>query len=115
MNDRILYILILIINCFASAISQILLKKAAQKNYDSFINQYLNIYVVFGYSIFFIVVVVNIYLLKVLPLIILNPIGEALPIILSFISGKVFFAEKFTLKKILGMIFVLLGIVFIII
>lgn len=115
MNDRILYILILIINCFASAISQILLKKAAQKNYDSFINQYLNIYVVFGHSIFFIVVVVNIYLLKVLPLIILNPIGEALPIILSFISGKVFFAEKFTLKKILGMIFVLLGIVFIII
>ena len=54
MNDRILYILILIINCFASAISQILLKKAAQKNYDSFINQYLNIYVVFGYSLFFI-------------------------------------------------------------
>lgn len=115
MNNRILYILILVINCFASAISQVLLKKAAQKNYDLFIKQYLNTYVVFGYLIFFIVVIVNIFLLKVLPLVILNPIGEALPIILSFISGKIFFAEKFTLKKILGMIFILFGIVFIII
>lgn len=110
MNKRIIYFLILIFTCIISSISQVILKKAAQKNYSNFIRQYLNIYVISAYILFFLVIIMNTYILKVLPLSVMNPIAETLPYILSIILGHIFFNEKINKKTICGIIFIIMGI-----
>lgn len=115
MKNNALFILVLIANCFLSAFSQTLLKKASLKDYSSFIRSYLNVLVICGYGLFFLVLYVNVFLLRVLPLSVVNPIAETLPIVLSFFAGRLFFKEKITAWKIIGMILVLSGILIIII
>lgn len=109
MDERVLYILVLIINCFISAFSQVLLKKASLKDYGSFLKQYLNAYVILGYGLFFVVLFLNVYLLRKLPLAVVSPVGESLPIVLSFVSGRLIFNEKFSARKINGTVVILLG------
>ena len=109
MNDKFIYILVLIANCFISAFSQVLLKKASLKNYESFLRQYLNPFVILGYGLFFIVLFINVFLLKKLPLPVVSPIGEALRIVLSFVTGQLIFNEKLSSRKITGVIVILCG------
>lgn len=106
-----IFILILVANCFLSAFSQVLLKKAALKNENYFVRQYLNPYVLLGYALFFVVLCVNVFLLKHLPLLVLNPVAEALPIALSFVAGGLFFGENLSKRKICGGILIVAGIV----
>ena len=87
------YILILLAACMVSAIAQVFLKKASQKEYGSLIRQYLNIWVVSGYAMFFAVMVLNIWLLKFIPMTVVSPVSESLPLLLSFLTGKIFFGE----------------------
>lgn len=111
MNNWVFYVLIL--NCFLSAFSQVLLKKASLKNYSVSFKEYFNFYVISGYGLFFIVLCVNILLLKRLPLTIVNPIGETIPILLSFVSGHFIFNEKITRRKTIGIVFILMGVLLI--
>ncbi len=97
--------------CVLSAFSQVLLKKSAGKEYNSFLRQYLNFYVITGYVIYIVVLIVNIYILKFIPLSIMSAISESLPFLLSFISGRIFFNEKITKQKIIGGIIILCGII----
>ena len=99
MNNKFVYIFVLIISCFVSAISQVLLKKAALKEYPTFMRQYLNVRVVLAYFMFFAVVVANTYVLRFIPMTVMNPISETLPYVLSIIFGRVFFGEKLTIRK----------------
>lgn len=115
MSDNFFYILLLVITCLVSAISQALLKKAALKDYPSFIRQYLNAKVVLAYSLFFAVVVANIYILRFVPMIVVSPIAETLPYALSIAFGCVFFGEKITKAKIIGALFIIAGICVIVI
>lgn len=107
--SRNICLLILIINCIISAYSQILLKKAARREYSSFVFQYLNMYVISSYLFFFLVIIINVFLLRYLPISIVNPIAEVLPIIFSFISGIIFFEEKLSKVKILGITVIIAG------
>lgn len=115
MSSKIIYILLLVGNCIISAISQILLKKAALKEYTSFIRQYLNINVIFAYALFFAVVILNTYILKFLPLTVVNPLSESLPYVFSIVSGGIFFSEKITLRKIIGALFIITGILVVVV
>lgn len=110
MKNKVLYIFILIILCLVSTFSQVLLKKASQHKYDTFLKQYMNPYVFLGYSLFVVVVAVNIFLLRFIPIAIQSSISESMPLVLSFITGKLFFAESITKSKIIGGIFVIVGI-----
>ena len=50
MNSTVIfYSCFLLLGVFVSAISQVMLKKASQKNYDSFIQEYTNPLVFFAY------------------------------------------------------------------
>lgn len=107
--SRNICLLILIFNCIISAYSQILLKKAARREYSTFVFQYLNMYVISSYLLFFLVIIINVFLLRYLPISIVNPIAEVLPIILSFVSGIIFFEEKLSKVKILGITVIIAG------
>ena len=114
MSDKYLYVSILILICCISAASQVLLKKAASQEYDSFLRQFLNLYVICGYSLLFLVIVVNIYLLRFIPIYLDSAFAESLPLVLSFISGKLFFDESITSFKILGGCFIIIGIILVV-
>jgi len=103
------YILILIFSVFISAFSQVLLKKSALKTYSSFLREYLNIYVVPAYAIYFLAVFLDLIALKKVPVSFV-PVAEASSYIFVLVFGKIFFNECFSKRKILAMLLILAGI-----
>lgn len=105
-----IYIGILLFSVFISAFSQVLLKKSALKTYSSFLREYLNIYVVPAYAIYFLAVFLDLIALKKVPISFV-PVAEASSYIFVLVFGKIFFHERFSRKKIFAMLLILAGIV----
>lgn len=106
----IFYIAILIFSVFISAFSQVLLKKSALKTYSSFLREYLNIYVVPAYAIYFLAVFLDLLALRKVPVSFV-PVAEASSYVFVLLFGKIFFKENFSKMKILAMILILTGII----
>ncbi|MFQ9510664.1 MAG: EamA family transporter [Lachnospiraceae bacterium] len=94
---------------FLSAISQILLKKSAQRNYSSFLKEYLNVYVITGYGLFVISTILMVIGLQKLS-IQDSAMIEALGYVLIMILGWQFLREKITVGKLVGNLIILAGI-----
>lgn len=99
-----------LVGVFISAVSQVLLKKAAMKKYDSVIKEYLNPLVIFAYAIFFASTLLSIMAYKVVPLS-MGPILEATSYIYVTIFGVTIFKEKFNVKKLVALFFIVAGII----
>ena len=104
-----LYSLILLASVFISSISQVMLKKAALKDYGSKIKEYLNPLVIFAYTLFFLATLVDIYAYKEVPLS-MGPILEATGYIYVTIFGVRIFKEKINKGKIVALIMIIAGI-----
>lgn len=104
------YACLMLFGVFISAISQVILKKAAMKTYKSPLYEYLNPLVILSYAIFVGATLLSVLAYRVVPLS-LGPILEATSYIYVTIFGVVFFQEKLNAKKILGLAFILCGIV----
>ena len=63
-----LYAAIYLLGTFVSSISQVMLKKAAQKEYDSPLGEYLNPLVIFAYCLFFGATLMTVFAYKEVPL-----------------------------------------------
>ena len=74
--EMLLYSGVYLLGVFISAISQVMLKKAAQREYGSTVREYLNPLVIFAYVLFFLTTLMTIYAYKVIP-ISLGPVLEA--------------------------------------
>ena len=93
-----------------ASFSQILLKKGAMKQYDSFIKEYLNIFVISGYVMMFGSVFLTMIVYRGMDF--MNvPVLEAVGYVLVPVLSYLFFKEKLTKKKILGILIILAGIV----
>lgn len=111
MNETMaLYAGILLLGTFISAVSQVLLKKAALKTYDSKIKEYLNFPVVFAYSLFVMTTLMCIFAYRVVPLS-YGPVLESTSYIYVTIFGVLIFKEKITKKKAAALALILAGIV----
>lgn len=110
MDKEILYSLFLLIGVFVSSISQVMLKKAALKKYDSPIKEYLNPLVIFAYLLFICTTFLSIIAYKEIPLS-LGPVLEATSYLYITIFGVKIFGEKINRKKIFALILIILGIV----
>lgn len=95
---------------FISAVSQVMLKKAAQKTYDSPIKEYLNPLVISAYIIFFAATLCSIYAYKVVPLS-MGPVLEATSYIYVTLFGVAIFHEKISKRKLGALVLILSGIV----
>ena len=104
-----LYIAVLLFSVFISAFSQVLLKKSALKTYDSFIKDYLNLYVIPAYAIYFLAVFLDLLALRKVPVSFV-PVAEASSYVFVLLFGKIFFRENFTKKKLLAMALIITGI-----
>ena len=86
---------VFLVSVFISSVSQILLKKSADKTYDSKLKEYLNPLVIVAYGMFFCSMLITMYCYRY---------------VFVAILGYIFLKEKFTKKKIIGMVVLLCGI-----
>ncbi len=93
-----------------ASVSQVLLKKSAQKVYSSRIREYLNVLVIGGYGLLVVSMLIGILCYKHLGYmgtVVMEPIAYILVMILS----RIIFAEKITRTKLIGMGLIIVGIV----
>ena len=109
-RQMILYSCLLLLGVFISAVSQVMLKRAAMKKYPSKIKEYLNPLVIFAYALFIGTTFLSIFAYKVIPLSI-GPVLESTSYIYVTFFGATIFKEKITAKKIIALIFIISGIV----
>jgi drug/metabolite transporter (DMT)-like permease len=105
-----IYAVILLLCVFVSAVSQVILKKAAQKKYASVLKEYINPLVIFAYMMFFATTIVSILAYKGIPLS-MGPVLEATSYVYVTIFGATIFKEKINKKRLLALAFILIGII----
>lgn len=110
MNEKILFSLIFIFGVFISSISQIILKKSADKIYDSRIKEYLNPKVILAYTIFFAATLCSVWAYTVIPLS-LGPILESAGYIFVAFLSWLFLKEKISKQKLIGLSIIIIGII----
>jgi len=104
------YIGIYLAGVFISAISQVMLKKAAMKRYENPVREYLNPLVITAYVLFVATTLMTILAYRVVPLS-MGPILEATGYIYVTFFGVVFFGETLNRKKVVALVLIVLGIV----
>ena len=93
------YFLVMLVSELLASTSQILLKKSAMKAHKDFFSEYLNRFVISGYLMLGISMLITIFAYKVLNY------------ILVMCLSRLTFQEKITGRKCLGMLCIIAGIV----
>ena len=101
---------VLLFSVFISSVSQILLKKAANRTYETPLKEYLNPLVVGAYGLFFCSVILTMLALKYVPLS-MSPILESTGYIFVSVMGYIFLKERFTRRKLCGFALILEGVI----
>lgn len=109
MNRIWVYACFILIGTFISSISQVMLKKAALKTYDSKITEYLNPLVISAYLIFFIATFLSILAYKEVPLS-MGGVLESTSYFYVTIFGVLIFKERINCRKVIGLFIVIMGI-----
>lgn len=112
MNDKNLLLVmgLFVLLTLFSALAQVLLKTSANRVYEKKINEYLNPLVLSGYAIFVLCTLGSIYCYRTLDL----KQGGVLQMssyVFILILDRLFFKEKINLRKILGMVLIMTGII----
>lgn len=110
MSSLVLYSGILLLGTFISAVSQVILKKAALKTYSSKVREYLNFPVVFAYTLFLLTTFMCIVAYRVVPLS-FGPVLESTSYVYVTLFGVLIFKEKITVKKAIALVLICAGIV----
>jgi multidrug transporter EmrE-like cation transporter len=108
--EKIVYSFIYIFGVFISSFSQMLLKKSSLNNKQIGIREYLNPIVISAYFFFFLCTFLSIFALKIIPLS-LGAAYEALGYIFVPLLGFFLFKETLTGKQLLGIGFIISGII----
>ena len=110
MNNQVyLYSLFLLLGVFVSSISQVMLKKAALKQYNSHLEEYMNPLVIFAYVLFVGTTFLSILAYRGIPLS-MGPVLEATSYIYISIFGVRIFHEQMNTRKLVALIFIIVGI-----
>jgi len=105
------YIMIWMLSVIISAFSQVLLKVAANRTYESRIKEYLNPLVITAYGIFGLSWAMTTYALRYVSYAHNSPIIEATSYIWGPLFGVVLLRERITRRRLFGMAVILVGIV----
>jgi len=104
------FLLLALLSVVIASFSQVMLKLGAGKTYNSKIREYLNVYVITGYGMLFVSMVITIIAYSHLSYLSV-PVVEAVGYVLVPVLSYFIFKEKLTKRKILGILFILTGIV----
>lgn len=109
MSELAIFACIFVLSVFISSVSQIMLKRSAQKTYESKLKEYLNPLVIIAYGLFLGCTFISMYALKVVPLS-MSPVLEASGYIFVAVLSRIFLKERISAKKAMGMGVIVLGI-----
>lgn len=90
-------------------ISQLILKKAAVREYKSWLRSYLNFQVIFAYGLFFLSTILNVLALRRLPLSI-SPVWQSMGQVFVALLSYFVLRERITRRKLAGMLLIICGI-----
>ena len=110
MSSHGISVCLLLLSVFISSVTQIILKKAADKTYESTLKEYMNPMVIGAYGLFFCSVILTMLALKHVPLS-MSPILESTGYIFVSVMGYIFLKERFSRRKLMGFALILAGIV----
>ena len=103
------FLLLALLSVTIASFSQVMLKMGAGKIYHSKIREYLNFYVITGYGMLFISMVLTIVVYSRLSYLSV-PVVEAVGYVLVPVLSYFIFKEKLSKRKIVGILCILLGI-----
>ena len=109
-KNTLLHAVILLLGVFISSISQVMLKKASMRQYESRVREYLNPLVIFAYVLFVGTTFLSILAYKGIPLS-MGGVLEATGYIYVTVFGVLIFHEKINAKKLIALALILCGIV----
>ncbi len=110
MSELAIHLCIMVVSVFISSVSQVMLKKSAQKKYPSKIREYLNPVVIIAYALFFGCTLITMYALRVVPLS-TWPVIEASGYIFVAVLSFIFLKEKLSKRQLAGMAIIVAGII----
>ena len=103
------YIALYLISVLLSAVSQVLLKKAALRPHRSLLSEYTDIRVVSGYLLFFFCTLLTALAYRGVPRN-LGPVLESTGYLYVTIFGVLFFHDKLNRRKVLALALIVFGI-----
>lgn len=109
MSELLFYSLVCLLGVFISAVSQVLLKKAAVAEHDSLLSEYLNWRVILAYGIFVLATLMNVLAYRGIPLS-LGPVLETTSYLYVTFFGVTIFHEKLTRRKLGCLVLIVVGI-----
>lgn len=107
MLDR--FMLCMLLSVTIASVSQILLKKSALCKYKSVVREYFNPYVIGGYVFLFLSMLLTVYAYSGMDYK-NGPVIEALGNVIVLVLSYLFFKEKISMRKLLGIACIMLGI-----
>ena len=110
-NMQLTFSLIFVLSVFISSISQVMLKTSANKTYTNKFKEYLNPTVIIAYALFFLSTIITVLAYKYVDFS-AGPILESMGYVFVAVLGYIFLNERFSKKKIIGMLLIIFGIVF---
>ncbi len=104
-----IYTGVMLLSAFLAAVSQLLLKQSANRKHKNKIFEYLNVWVMGGYGLLMLTLVMNTWAYQGVEYK-LGPIINATSYIFVMLLGKIVLGEKITQRKALGMLCIIGGI-----
>ena len=111
MSNLTLCVLLMICSELIASSSQMFLKKSAGISYDNRIKEYVNRYVITGYIMLFVSMLITIRAYSFADSYMNVPVLETMGYVFVMVLGRIFFGEKITRSKIIGMLFMFAGII----
>ena len=103
------YLLCMLLSVSVASVSQILLKKSTFQKYDSIIREYLNPWVISGYGMLFLSMLISVYAYSGVDFK-NGPVIESLGNVFVPVLSWLVFGEKLSVKKIAGILCIMMGI-----
>lgn len=104
------YLLCMLLSVSIASVSQILLKKSTLRKYDSVIREYLNPWVIGGYGLLFLSTLMSVYAYSGVDFK-NGPVIESLGNVFVPVLSWLVFRERLSVRKIAGILCIMMGIV----
>ena len=105
-----MYYVVVILSVFVASLAQMLLKKGAFVPHESFITEYLNPWVLGGYALLGLSLIANVFAMSKGVRVKEVSIIESFSYLFVPVLSMLFFKERITIRNILSIIIILMGI-----
>ena len=105
------YYLMVVLGVLLAAVSQMLLKKSSLRTHASVINEYLNCWVILGYTLLGLSLILDIWAMSYGVLAKEVSSLESLSYFFVPLLSSLFFKERITKKKIVAIVLIMIGVV----